>query len=37
VLKEDDIIIVDGYVTLDNDGKIGLEDTFMKPYRKNIR
>lgn len=24
VLKEDDIIIVDGYVTLDNDGKIGL-------------
>lgn len=24
VLKEEDIIIVDGYVTLDNDGKIGL-------------
>ena len=24
VLKEGDIIIVDGYVTLDNDGKIGL-------------
>ncbi len=23
-LKQDDIIIVDGYVTLDNDGKIGL-------------
>lgn len=23
-LKEDDLIIVDGYVTLDNDGKIGL-------------
>ncbi|AZA80123.1 endonuclease V [Chryseobacterium sp. G0186] len=24
VLKEEDIIIVDGYVTLDNDGKVGL-------------
>ncbi|MBP2617634.1 endonuclease V [Chryseobacterium jejuense] len=24
VVKEEDIIIVDGYVTLDNDGKIGL-------------
>lgn len=24
VLKEEDIIVVDGYVTLDNDGKIGL-------------
>lgn len=24
VLQDDDIIIVDGYVTLDNDGKIGL-------------
>jgi deoxyinosine 3'endonuclease (endonuclease V) len=35
-LKQDDLIIVDGYVTLDNDGKIGLGGYLYEALEQNI-